>query len=100
MSPDEAVATIDAFLDAPSFDAAMDSFRDYRFHDPDALRGVPVTIAWGTRDALLLPRQARRAQRLMPWARHVSLPGCGHVPFHDDPETVAAVLLAGSAEGG
>ena len=30
----------------------------------------------------------------------MTLQGCGHVPFHDDPETVAAVLLAGSAEAG
>ncbi len=98
MSPAEAVATIDAFLDGPSFEPAMEAFRDQQFRDGEALRGVPVTIAWGTRDALLIPRQASRAQRCLPWARHVALPGCGHVPFHDDPETVAAVLLAGSAE--
>jgi pimeloyl-ACP methyl ester carboxylesterase len=93
----EAVATIDAFIDAPSFDAAMDAFADYTFRGADDARGTPVTVAWGTRDALLLPRQARRAARLMPWARHVALPGCGHVPFHDDPEAVAGVILAASA---
>ena len=76
------------------------AFGPYRFGAGDELRGVPVTIAWGTRDALLIPRQARRARRLLPSARHVTLQGCGHVPFHDDPETVAAVLLAGSAEAG
>jgi pimeloyl-ACP methyl ester carboxylesterase len=71
----------------------------------DALRGdyrwterldVPVTIAWGTRDGLLLPRQAARAGAHRPEARHVSLPGCGHVPFSDDPPLVARVLLEGS----
>ena len=77
--------------------AALEAFGPYRFGAGDELRGVPVTIAWGTRDALLIPRQAARARRLLPWARHVALQGCGHVPFHDDPETVAAVLLAGSA---
>ena len=60
---------------------------------------MPVTVAWGSRDALLIPRQAARARRLLPWAHHVTLRGCGHVPFNDDPETVAAVLLAGSREG-
>ena len=85
---------------APAFDAALDGVRPYRFGAGDELRGVPVTIAWGTRDALLIPRQATRARRLLPSARHVTLQGCGHVPFHDDPETVAAVLLAGSAEAG
>jgi pimeloyl-ACP methyl ester carboxylesterase len=97
LTPAEAVATIDAFVDAPAFDATMDAFRDYTFRGADAARATPVTIAWGTRDLLLLPRQARRAQRLMPWARHVALPGCGHVPFLDDPETVATVILAASA---
>jgi pimeloyl-ACP methyl ester carboxylesterase len=97
LSPAEAVATIDAFVAAPSFDAAMAAFADYTFRGADDARGTPVTVAWGTRDALLLPRQARRAERMMPWARHVALPGCGHVPFHDDPEGVVAVILAASA---
>jgi pimeloyl-ACP methyl ester carboxylesterase len=97
LSPAESVATIDAFVDAPAFDAAMEAFRHYTFRDGDALRGTPVTVAWGTRDALLIPRQARRAERMLPWAHHVALRGCGHVPFHDDPETVAAVMLSSSA---
>ncbi len=96
MSPAEAVATIDAFLAAPSFDAAMAALADYTFRGADDARSIPVTVAWGTRDALLIARQARRAQRMMPWARHVALPGCGHVPFHDDPEGIAAVMLAAS----
>ncbi len=57
---------------------------------------VPVTIAWGTRDRLLLPRQAARARARRPEARHVSLPGCGHVPFFDDPPLLARVILEGS----
>jgi hypothetical protein len=40
----------------------------------------PVTIAWAEKDRLLLPRQAERARRALPWARHVTLFGCGHVP--------------------
>jgi len=55
-----------------------------------------VTIAWGTKDRLLLPRQARRAARSIPGARLVMLSGCGHVPTYDDPEQVARVLLDGS----
>jgi hypothetical protein len=30
----------------------------------------------------------------MPWARHVPLRGCGHVPFDDDPTMVAGVMAA------
>jgi pimeloyl-ACP methyl ester carboxylesterase len=99
LSPDDAQAVIDAFLDAPAFEPALEAFGHYRFGAGDELRGVPVTIGWGTRDALLIPRQAARARRLLPWAQHVALRGCGHVPCHDDPEAVAAVLLAGSREG-
>lgn len=58
---------------------------------------VPVTIAWGAKDRILPPRQARVAMRHLPGARFVPLPGCGHVPMTDDPALVARVLLEGSA---
>ena len=57
---------------------------------------VPVTVAWGARDRLLIPRQAARARRRLPGADHLILRGCGHVPTWDDPGQVAGVLLAGS----
>ena len=96
LPPDDARAALDAFVDGPAFDAVLEAAGHYRFGAADELRGVPVTIAWGTRDALLIPRQATRARRLLPWAQHVALRGCGHVPCHDDPEAVATVLLAGT----
>jgi pimeloyl-ACP methyl ester carboxylesterase len=58
---------------------------------------VPVTIAWGEHDRILLPYHAAIARRRMPQARHVVLRGCGHVPMADDPAQVAQVLLDGSA---
>jgi pimeloyl-ACP methyl ester carboxylesterase len=58
---------------------------------------VPVTITWGSRDVVLPPYQAKVAQRLLPQAMSVRLPGCGHVPMSDNPDLVARVLLAGSA---
>lgn len=85
-----------AFVDAASFDAAVTAFSDYRFERPEELRGVPVTIAWGDRDWLLIPRQAERARRLLPWASHVTLHGLGHGPFSDDADKCARVLLEGS----
>jgi pimeloyl-ACP methyl ester carboxylesterase len=57
----------------------------------------PTTIAWGPRDRLLIfSRQAPRARRRLPAARHVVLRGCGHVPTWDDPALVARVLLEAS----
>jgi pimeloyl-ACP methyl ester carboxylesterase len=81
---------------APGWKATLPVSREYTFHDGDELR-MPVTIGWGTRDRLLIPRQAERARIRLPRARHVPLPGCGHIPMSDDPEGVAALLLAGSA---
>jgi len=55
---------------------------------------VPTTVAWGDRDRLLIySRQAPRARRRLPGARHVTLTGCGHVPTWDDPEAVARVIV-------
>jgi pimeloyl-ACP methyl ester carboxylesterase len=58
---------------------------------------VPVTVAWGQRDALFLPRQGGRAVERLPFSRLVPLAGCGHVPIWDAPELVAQTLLDGSA---
>ncbi|GID97068.1 alpha/beta fold hydrolase [Amorphoplanes digitatis] len=81
---------------APGFAAARRAFGVWRLPvgaDPAGLSAIPVTIAWGTRD-LVLPhrRQARRALEELPDARHVLLPGCGHLPFADDPERCADLL--------
>ncbi|WP_394847119.1 alpha/beta fold hydrolase [Pendulispora brunnea] len=92
MDPEEALLDLAAFLDGPAFDETLDRVRGYAFANGHELR-VPVTIAWGTRDYLLFPHQARRARRLLPDARHVSLRGCGHMPMGDDPKQVLDVLL-------
>jgi pimeloyl-ACP methyl ester carboxylesterase len=59
---------------------------------------VPVTIAWGSRDHLLRRPRAAAIAQLIPHARLLRLPGCGHVPMTDNPALVAHVLLTGSAE--
>jgi pimeloyl-ACP methyl ester carboxylesterase len=94
--PEEAAEDLDKLGAAPGWSATLPLTRAYAFRDGDELR-VPVTIGWGTRDRLLIPRQAERARAALPHARHVPLPGCGHIPMSDDPDGVAALLLAGSA---
>jgi pimeloyl-ACP methyl ester carboxylesterase len=54
---------------------------------------VPTTVAWGTKDRILLRRQFAQAKRVLPKARFVDLPGCGHVPMNDDPERVSRLIL-------
>jgi pimeloyl-ACP methyl ester carboxylesterase len=95
MPAEQAVADAGAFLAARR--AVLAVLAD-RVSFAEAMPpGVPVTIAWGARDRLLPPSQARVAGLLVPGARFVSLPGCGHVPMTDDPALVASVLLEGSA---
>jgi pimeloyl-ACP methyl ester carboxylesterase len=85
-----------ALARSPAFDATLEVMTATQFTGGAEI-AVPVTIAWGRRDRLLIPRQARRAARTIPGARLVMLPGCGHVPMSDDPDRVAEVLLEGSA---
>lgn len=54
---------------------------------------VPVLVAWGTRDRLLLPRQADRVRSVIPSARVVWLSKMGHVPMPDDPAQVGRLVL-------
>jgi pimeloyl-ACP methyl ester carboxylesterase len=84
---------------APAFGPALDAFDHYTFSAPGELRGgVPLTVAWGDRDRLLpFARQAPRARRMLPWARHVTL-GAGHLPYTDDPGAVAATVRLSAAD--
>jgi pimeloyl-ACP methyl ester carboxylesterase len=75
---------------AAAFWELLDAVDGYRAPVPTC----PTTIAWGDRDRLLIAsRQAPRASRALPAARHVTLRGCGHVPMWDDPEQVARAIL-------
>jgi pimeloyl-ACP methyl ester carboxylesterase len=80
-----------AYALAPGFTAANDAMRSGRFDGLERIR-VPVTLAWPDRDRLVA-----RPRSLPPSVRNVVLRDCGHLPTWDDPEQVAAVLLAGSA---
>ncbi len=93
-SPEAVVAETLALINAPGFDDTLRAGTSVRFTDD--LPGIPVTVAWGTQDRLLLRRQGVRAKRLMPRSRLVRLPGCGHCPMNDDPALVARVILDGS----
>ncbi|MFE2415412.1 alpha/beta fold hydrolase [Streptomyces hokutonensis] len=93
-SPEAVVAETLALVNAPGFDDTLRAGTDVQFTDD--LPGLPVTVAWGTQDRLLLRRQGVRAKHLIPRARLVRLPGCGHCPMNDDPALVARVILDGS----
>jgi pimeloyl-ACP methyl ester carboxylesterase len=99
LTPTEAAENTRALAGAPWFDETLPALRAYQYPEDQAI-DVPVTVAWGDKDRLLLPRQARRAAAAIPRARVLLLHGCGHVPTWDDPELVARVILEGAAQSG
>lgn len=88
-------AAVDAqlFADAEDVDGILPYTTRYRFTAGSELT-VPVSVMWGTSDRLLIPRQSRRAERLLPHAHHVSLAGAGHVAMADAPAQIARELVA------
>ena len=94
ISPAEALGDADALIGAASFDDVCAAFTGY-LAPTNAADRVPVTIAWGNKDRLLLPRQLERARRRLPRARHVLITGAGHLMMRDDPHAVADVVRSG-----
>jgi pimeloyl-ACP methyl ester carboxylesterase len=98
LSAEDASATIQELGSSPGFDAVLRATRDRRI-DPSALVQTPVTVAFGSRDVLLLRRQARHVDQLPTGTRVETLPGCGHVPMADGPTAVAALIRRSTANG-
>ena len=93
LDADAAVATVRALADAPGFGPTLAAMSRAHFAGGEDVPET-ATVAWGEKDRLLLPRQAERARRALPRARHLLLPGCGHLPMSDDPDLVARAILA------
>jgi pimeloyl-ACP methyl ester carboxylesterase len=91
LSQERTVGDALAMRRGKGFIAMARALRGYAFGGAPA---VPVTVAWGDRDRILIPRQAARAEQRLPLATHVGLAGCGHVPMSDDPDLIAATILA------
>ena len=87
--------TVHAMASAPGFRETLRSLEKRRFTDGAAIT-VPVTVAFGSRDRVLLPLVSRHRDQLPPQTRWVRLRGLGHVPMFDDPAATAATILAGS----
>jgi pimeloyl-ACP methyl ester carboxylesterase len=80
---------------APGFRETLRALEKRQFEDGAAIT-VPVTVAFGSRDRVLLPGVARRRDELPDQTRWVTLSGCGHVPMFDDPAATADLLLRAS----
>jgi pimeloyl-ACP methyl ester carboxylesterase len=79
------------FASNPGFEATL----PHTFHaQPRGLTtlDVPVLILWGTLDVILIPRQGRRFERLIPGAELRYITGIGHTPMSDAPEELAEAI--------
>jgi pimeloyl-ACP methyl ester carboxylesterase len=56
-------------------------------------RHVPSLILWGERDRIIPPTHGRAAHRAIEGSRFELVPGAGHFPHLDAPESVAEALL-------
>ena len=92
LDPADAAEALRVFAGAPGWKTTLEAVSEERPRDLGAI-DCPVRIVWGTRDTLLLPRQADRFVREIPNAELVRLPGLGHVPMGDDADAVADSIL-------
>jgi pimeloyl-ACP methyl ester carboxylesterase len=93
ISAEDAREIIAAMGTCPGFDATLRATARRRYRSGPSI-GAPVTVAFGARDLLLLPRQSRHLGELPAGTRTGSLPGCGHVPMADNPPAVVALIAA------
>jgi pimeloyl-ACP methyl ester carboxylesterase len=90
--------TVHAMASAPGFRETLRALEKGRFTGGAEIT-VPVTVAFGTRDRVLLAGVSRRRDELPAQTRWVKLRGCGHVAMFDDPAATAALLLQASDPG-
>lgn len=60
----------------------------------DSVDPTRVLIVWGDADPMLPMHHGQRATELLPGSRLVVVPGAGHHPHNDAPDTVLDALLA------
>jgi pimeloyl-ACP methyl ester carboxylesterase len=91
IDPDDLVEQTRLLANAPGFEPTLGKTLGVQVRGLDALR-CPVLVLWGTLDVILLPRQGRRFERLIPNAELRYLKGLGHVPMSDDPDLLAGAI--------
>ena len=93
VSPDQARAAIHEMASCTGFDAALEATTHRHYRRPDDDRAQPpTTVAFGSRDRLLLLPRWRGTGELPGDAVVARLPGCGHIPMYDDPAAVAQLI--------
>ncbi len=98
MSADQARAVVSTLGTCSGYDAALTATLTRCYHAGPPI-DAPVTVAFGDRDFLLLPRQSRHLDELPAGTHLTTLPGCGHIPMGDNPIAVTALITAATGRG-
>jgi len=95
LSRDTVLPDVRGLVDSPSVGAALDALTKGPKQQGAPAGTVPgrVTIGWGRRDLVTLPRQAPRALELFPDATLHWFEKCGHFPQWDAPDEAARLIL-------
>lgn len=91
MTPAQARAALRALAGCPGFDPTLKATLERRFVTRSPI-DAPVTLAFGSRDRLLLKRQSRFDDQLPPTVQLATVPRGGHLPMADNPAAVAALI--------
>ncbi|HEY6779824.1 MAG TPA: alpha/beta hydrolase [Thermoleophilaceae bacterium] len=91
--PEDLIEQAELLANAPAWEPTLAELKpDGHVAGLDEIR-CPVLILWGTRDVILIPRQGRRFERLIPDAELKYLKGLGHVPMSDAPELLVREIV-------
>ena len=95
LSRETVLPDVSGLADAPATDAAMDALTKGPKQQGAPAGTVPgrVTIGWGRRDWVTVPRQAARATQLFPDAVLHWFERCGHFPQWDAPREATRLIL-------
>ncbi|VXB59859.1 Hydrolase [Nocardioides sp. AX2bis] len=98
LSAETVLPDVRGLADSPGTGAALDALTNGPKQQGAPAGTVPgrVTIGWGRRDLVTVPRQATRAQALYPDAVLHWFERCGHFPQWDAPEEAARLILDGT----
>ncbi|MDV8002747.1 alpha/beta fold hydrolase [Rhodococcus sp. IEGM 1408] len=95
LSAQTVLPDVTGLADAPATGAAMDALTKGPKQQGAPAGTVPglVTIGWGRRDLVTVPRQARRACTAFPDAELYWFDRCGHFPQWDAPQEAIRLIL-------
>jgi pimeloyl-ACP methyl ester carboxylesterase len=99
LSGETVLPDVAGLADASATDAAMDALTRGPKQQGAPAGTVParVTIGWGRRDLVTVPRQAARAVELFPDAVLHWFERCGHFPQWDAPDEATQLILDSTA---